>query len=116
MFCAPLLNLVICEGLSHSTKSVRIRSYFWSVFSCIWIEYEEILRISPYSVGMRQNVNQSNSKYGHFLRSDWLIYAIPTPHISFRVVVFFDCFALFRHYFKTMFSLVARDFTKFIYP
>ena len=28
-----------------------------------------ILRISPYSVRMRENVNQNNSEYGHFLRS-----------------------------------------------
>ena len=32
--------------------------FFWFVFSIIWTEYGEILRISPY-----------NSKYGHFTRS-----------------------------------------------
>ena len=25
----------------HCVKSVQIRSYFWSVFSCIWIEYRD---------------------------------------------------------------------------
>ena len=39
----------------HSVKSVQIRSYFWSVFSRIRTEYGEILRISPYSVQMREN-------------------------------------------------------------
>ena len=29
-----------------------------SVFSRIWTEYEEMLRISPYSVRMRENTNQ----------------------------------------------------------
>ena len=42
---------------------------FWSVFSHIWNEYREILRISPYSVRMRENADQNNSEYGHFLRS-----------------------------------------------
>ena len=26
----------------HRVKSVQIRSYFWSVFSCIWTEYRKI--------------------------------------------------------------------------
>ena len=39
------------------------------------------LRISPYSVRMRENTNQNNSKYGHFLRSENFIYLEfqPTP-------------------------------------
>ena len=43
---------------------------FWSVFPRIRTEYGEILRISPYSVLMRENTDQNNSEYGHFLRSD----------------------------------------------
>ena len=42
---------------------------FRSTFSRIRTEYEEILRISPYSVRMQGNVDQNNSEYGHFLRS-----------------------------------------------
>ena len=42
---------------------------FWSAFSRIWTEYGEIWSISPYSAQMRENTNQSNSEYGHFLRS-----------------------------------------------
>ena len=30
----------------------------------------EILRTSPYSVRMRENADQNNSKYGYFLRSE----------------------------------------------
>ena len=41
----------------------------WSVFSRIWTEYEEILRISSYSVRMRENTDQENSEYGNFPRS-----------------------------------------------
>ena len=32
-------------------------------------EYGEILRISPYSVRMSENMDQDNSEYGHFYRS-----------------------------------------------
>ena len=44
--------------LSHGVKSVQIRSYFWSVFSCIRTEYGEIQSISPYSVRIRENTDQ----------------------------------------------------------
>ena len=43
--------MVLCNV--HCVKSVRIRSYS-----------------GPYSVRMRENTDQNNSKYGHFLRSD----------------------------------------------
>ena len=39
---------------------------FWSVFSRIRTEYGKIRSISPYSVQIRENMNQNNSKYGHF--------------------------------------------------
>ena len=42
---------------------------FWSAFSRIRTEYGEILRISPYSIRMRENVDQNKSEYGYFLRS-----------------------------------------------
>ena len=36
---------------------------FWSVFSRIRTEYEEIRSNSPYSVGMRENTDHHNSEY-----------------------------------------------------
>ena len=51
----------------HCVKSVQIRSFFWSVFSCIWTEYGEILRISPYSVRMPENTDQKKLRiWTHF--------------------------------------------------
>ena len=43
--------------------------FFWFVFSHIRTEYVS-LRVSPYSVQRREDTDQKNSKYGHFLRSD----------------------------------------------
>ena len=40
--------------------------FFWSVFLRIRTEYGEILRISPYSVGIRENTDQKNSEYRQF--------------------------------------------------
>ena len=37
----------------------------WSLFSHIWTEYEERVRISPYSIELLENTDQKNSKYGH---------------------------------------------------
>ena len=36
----------------------------------IWAEQGEMLRISPYPVRMRENVEKNHSEYGHILRSD----------------------------------------------
>ena len=43
---------------------------FWCVFSRIWIEYVEILRIFLNSVRIRKNTDQKSSEYGHFSRSE----------------------------------------------
>ena len=63
----------------HCVKSVQIRIYFWSVFSCIWTEYGEIwsLRIqSEY----RKIRTRNNSVFGHFSRSEGVHLTLP-PHI-----------------------------------
>ena len=48
----PLLHY---SCLLHCVKSVQIRSYFWSVFSCIQSEYRKIR-------------TRNNSVFGHFSR------------------------------------------------
>ena len=45
---------------------------FGSAFARIRTEYGKKLRISPYSVRMRENTDQNNSEYGHFSRSESL--------------------------------------------
>ena len=42
---------------------------FCFVFSRIQTEYGELRSVSPYSVRMRENTDQKNSKYEHFSRS-----------------------------------------------
>ena len=42
----------------HYVKRVQIRSFFWFVFSCIRIEYGDLVRKSPYSVRIQENTNQ----------------------------------------------------------
>ena len=54
----------------HCVKSVQIRSFFWSVFSRIWTEYGEILRISPYPVRMQEIQTRRNSVLGHISHSE----------------------------------------------
>ena len=56
------LCITLCEKCPYSEIS-------WSVISRIRAEYGETLRISPYSVWMRENADQNNFEYGHFLRS-----------------------------------------------
>ena len=53
--------------LFHCVKIVRIRNFSCPHFPAFWLNTErEILRISPYSVGMQENADQKNSEYGYF--------------------------------------------------
>ena len=68
LFCGMLLEkrevflhfLTPFPWRDHCVKCVQIRSFLWSVFSHIRTEYGEMLRISPYSVRMRENTDQKN--------------------------------------------------------
>ena len=44
-----------CSGYPHCVKSVRIPSYSGPRFSSIFPHSDRILRISPYSVQLREN-------------------------------------------------------------
>ena len=64
----PAGNIFFSFRLCYAMrKKCPYSELFWSAFSRIWTEYGEVLRISPYSVRMRENADQNNSKYGHFL-------------------------------------------------
>ena len=56
-FLKKLKHIIFTE--LHCVKSVQIRSYFWSVFSCIQSEYRKIL-------------TRNNSVFGHFSRNVWV--------------------------------------------
>ena len=69
MFCSQsdtdvaLISWTTYNQYLHCLKSVRIRSH-----SGLNRERERD-RTSPYSVRMRENADQNNSEYGHFLHS-----------------------------------------------
>ena len=52
----------------HCVKSVQIRSYFWSVFSGIRIEYRDLVNLRIQSE-YRKIRTRNNSVFGHFSRS-----------------------------------------------
>ena len=63
------------KTLHESLRKMCLYSeLFWSAFSRIRTEYGEILRISAYSVRMRENADQKNSEYGHFSRSECVLF------------------------------------------
>ena len=65
-------KIALCSKI-HCVKSVQILSFFWSVFSSIRTEYGEILRISPYLVGMRENKDQKKLRIWTRL-TQWFMY------------------------------------------
>ena len=53
------LNVLLdIKVIFHCVKSIQIRSYFWSVFSCTGTEYGDLLRKSPNSVQIQENMGQ----------------------------------------------------------
>ena len=60
---------VLVLNCQHCVKCVQIQSFFCSIFSRMRTECREILRISLYSVRMRENTDQKNSVSGYFSRS-----------------------------------------------
>ena len=61
---------------------------FWSIFSRIRTEYGEILRISPYSVPMRENMYQNNSEDRDILRSDEVLKSLLSSFLSIQILCF----------------------------
>ena len=74
LFPTILIN-IHCKKVENSffqntlSEKCRYSEFFWSVFSRIRTEYEQILRISPYSIRIQENGDQKISEYGHFSRS-----------------------------------------------
>ena len=60
-FLAHMLTLIIYHTIllsfKHCMKSIQIRNFFLSVFSCVWTEYRKIR-------------TRKNSVYGHFSSSE----------------------------------------------
>ena len=52
------MEVVFCILEIHCVKSVQIQSFFWSVLSCIRIEYGDLLCKSPHSVRIQKNTDQ----------------------------------------------------------
>ena len=52
-------------------KSVQIRSYFWSVFSCIRTEYGDLRLNLRIQYEYRKIRTRNNSVFGHFSRSEF---------------------------------------------
>ena len=63
----------------YCLKIVQLRSFFWSVFSCIQIEYGDLRSTFPHSVRIQENTDQKNSIFGHFSRSEVFAILIIIP-------------------------------------
>ena len=57
----------------HCVKNVQIRSFFWSVFSCIRTEYEDLRSKSPYPVRMQENMDQKKLRIWK-LSTQWYLF------------------------------------------
>ena len=80
-------SLIANHQIYHCVKSAQIRSYFWSVFSCIRTEYGYVnLRIlSEY----RKIWTRNNSVFGQFSRSVFLIKWYTGSYISVKIFKIF---------------------------
>ena len=62
-----------CYHIQHCVKIVQLRSYFWSVFSCILTECGDLLCKSPVNIHIQSKYRKigtrNNSIFGQFSRS-----------------------------------------------
>ena len=70
LFYQGFLSTALMRSLPRVFK-VSIFGVIMVCISRIRTEYGEILLISQYSVRMWENIDQNNSQYGHFSRSDY---------------------------------------------
>ena len=84
------LTVLECTAIETTLSCDYATAWKTSVFEDIlvhifphsdWIR-REILRISPYSVQMRENTDQNNYKYRRFLRRVlWAVFSVSSTHI-----------------------------------
>ena len=82
-------------------KRVQIRSFFWSVFSCIRTEFGDLLRKSPYSVRIQENTDQKKLRIWKFFTqcffvssSTCLNFLLKKNYVCFFVENLFDIWGL----------------------
>ena len=75
--------LFFCLGFRHCVKSVQIRSFFWSVFSCIQNKYRKIQ-------------TRKNSVFGHLSRSAF-VFKIHTTASSLVMKIHCSCSSIPIH-------------------
>ena len=68
-FAAFFKKWTLCYLYGPLREKCPYSEFVWSVISRIRTEYGKMRSISPYLVQMRENRNQNNSRYGHFLRN-----------------------------------------------
>ena len=56
----------------YCVKSVQRRSFFWSLFSCIWTKYKDLIRKSLYSVQIRENTDQKKFRIWTLFAQCWI--------------------------------------------
>ena len=57
---------------NHCVKSVQIRSFFWAVFSSIWLEYGDLRSKFPYSVRIQKNTDQKKFRIWTLFTQKWV--------------------------------------------
>ena len=78
-----ILKLLVTASLREKCP---YSEFFWSVFFRSWTEYGDILRISLYSVRMRENMDQKNSEYGHFSRNAYDLQNTKLPKTGMKFI------------------------------
>ena len=83
---SPVETIENSCGDNHCVKSVQIRSFSWTVFSCIWIEYGDLWSKSRYSVRIQKIMDQKKLRI-------WTIFMQWTLEYSPNLIQFYRRFS-----------------------
>ena len=75
-------------------KKFMCSEFFWSLYSRIWTDYSDLLRIFPYSLRVRENAEQKSSEHEYFSRSVCLYVGIVNILIPLIAIVLLSLFEL----------------------
>ena len=100
----PLRLRPVCVQI---TLRPKCPSFLWSVFSRIRTEYGEILRISPYSVRMREDTDQKKL-------CNWTLFTQCYTHEYLcEMLIILNSYMINLLYQSKREKIVAKDFTSF---
>ena len=87
-------DIFLHKAYAYCTKNVQMQIFFWSIFSCIPTEYEDLLRKSLHSVRIQEKTDQKKLRictlFTQWLKSEQLTDLLARRHLKTKFLTNFE--------------------------